>query len=169
MNTVKPTLQAAPPALPQGVGAVRAAASWFLDQNGLPRHGEVVLFAKDFCDHLTLLMPSVEQLAGERDRDDMRADEALAAVSQARRHSREPEAAGLAGEAARVKQLARCVVSLCDYYDVLTGITMCIVCDHTIEPGDTWTPYDHFRPSGGGLRVGRIHAACANKAARADR
>ncbi|MEV6667626.1 DUF6415 family natural product biosynthesis protein [Streptomyces nigra] len=60
---------------------------------------------------MALLMPAVEQLAGERDRDNVPAHAGLPAVLQARRRIREPEAAGLMGEVASVKRLTRCVVS----------------------------------------------------------
>ncbi|MEV8596084.1 DUF6415 family natural product biosynthesis protein [Streptomyces sp. NPDC052012] len=162
MNTTQPnpeTVQAPP----EGVGSIRSAATWFIDRSTLPRHGEAMLFAKGFRDHLALLMPLIEQLAARRDADDVPAKTALAAVEEARRRLCEPEAAGLAGEVARVKRLARSVVTLCDHHDALTGASKCLACGHGIEPGEKWTPYDQIRPSGGGLRTGRVHATCRNE------
>ncbi|GAA1426958.1 hypothetical protein GCM10009601_37180 [Streptomyces thermospinosisporus] len=151
------------------MGSIRAAATWFIDLPTLPRHGQVMLFAKGFCDQLELLMPLIEQLAARQPAGDVPAAMSLAAVREARSHVREPEAPGLAGEVARVKQLARSVVALCDHYDALTRITMCLACDRAIGPGEKWTPYDQIRPTGDGRSPGRIHAACANQVRRTGR
>ncbi|MFD5131673.1 DUF6415 family natural product biosynthesis protein [Streptomyces olindensis] len=107
-----------------GVTAMRAQASWFLDQRTLPRHQATQLMARDLREFLEHLVPRIERLAAERSRDDApvpAANVALAAVAEARRRMDEPEAAGLCGEVERVKSLARSVVSLCDHHDTLTG------------------------------------------------
>ncbi|MFJ5157006.1 DUF6415 family natural product biosynthesis protein [Streptomyces sp. NPDC088353] len=146
--------------LPHSTVTMRAAASWFLDQRTLPRHGTVTLFSRDFGRYLGELVEHVAQLAGQRSDDDVPARVALAGVGEARRRLDEPEAAGLSGEVARVKRLARSVVALCDHYEALTGVVMCLACDKPIRVGEESVPYEHVSPSGGSARAGRVHAWC---------
>ncbi|MEU6914478.1 DUF6415 family natural product biosynthesis protein [Streptomyces olindensis] len=143
-----------------GVTAMRAQASWFLDQRTLPRHQATQLMARDLREFLEHLVPRIERLAAERSRDDVPANVALAGVAEARRRMDEPEAAGLCGEVERVKSLARSVVSLCDHHDTLTGITVCLLCDHVIGD-EAWAPFQRACPSGAGLESGRVHQRCA--------
>ncbi|CAL9316924.1 DUF6415 family natural product biosynthesis protein [Streptomyces sp. SudanB52_2052] len=146
-----------------GVTAMRAQASWFLDQRTLPRHQATQLMARDLREFLEHLVPRIERLAAERSRDDApvpAANVALAGVTEARRRMDEPEAAGLCGEVERVKSLARSVVSLCDHHDTLTGITVCLLCHHVIGD-EAWVPFQRARPSGAGLETGRVHQRCA--------
>ncbi|MGW6292779.1 DUF6415 family natural product biosynthesis protein [Streptomyces sp. NPDC055058] len=145
-----------------GTGSMRSNAAWFLDQVTLPRHGLVALFARDFTRNLGELMPCIEQLAARCADDDVPAQVALAGVGEARRRLTEPEAAGLRGEVARVKRLARSVRALCDHYDTLTAVRMCVTCDRPIEDGDDTVPYDQIVPDGRGGRSALIHARCAH-------
>ncbi|GAB2880689.1 hypothetical protein GCM10027074_56190 [Streptomyces deserti] len=147
---------------PTSTSAMRAAATWFFDQPTLPRHQSTKLFSQDFHDFLDQLIPRIEKLTAAGPEDDVPAQVALAGVAEARRRMDEPEAAGLRGEVERVKRLARSVVALCDHYDALTGITMCVVCDRVIE-GDEWEPSDQIGPYGGVVRSGRVHFACATR------
>jgi len=151
---------------PVGIGSMRAAASWFIDRPTLPRHGEVTRFEQDFHQHLHRLLPLIEQLAAQRDSDDIPSEEALASVGEARRRLREPEAAGLSGEVARVKGVARSVLALCDHYDTLTALTVCLACDRAIEDGQEPVPYDQTSRSGGVACSGRMHADCVNRVVR---
>ncbi|MGW4563747.1 DUF6415 family natural product biosynthesis protein [Streptomyces sp. NPDC004561] len=95
-------------------------------------------------------------MAAALPKDDGPAKVARAGVRKARRRLVEIEAAGLFGEVARVKRLARSVVSLCDHYDTLSGVRMCLVCDKPIEGGDPWEPYGQVSPSGGATWSGRV-------------
>ncbi|MEU3945388.1 DUF6415 family natural product biosynthesis protein [Streptomyces sp. NPDC029526] len=147
-----------------GIGSMRSNAAWFLDQVTLPRHGLVALFAQDFTRNLNDLMPCVEQLAALRGADDVPAQVALVGVGEARRRLTEPEAAGLSGEVARVRRLARSVRCLCDHYDALTAVRTCVACDRSIENGDDTVPYDQISPTAGGGRSALIHAGCAKRA-----
>ncbi|MGP4088029.1 DUF6415 family natural product biosynthesis protein [Streptomyces sp. KR55] len=146
----------------QSTATMRAAATWLLDQRTVPRHQSVKLFSQGFHGYLKQLIPQVEQLAEVLPPEDVPAKVALAAVGEARRRLEEPEAAGLYGEVDRVRRLARSVMALCDHYDALTGVAMCLACDKPIEAGDAWVPYDHASPSGGSTPAGRIHCRCAN-------
>ncbi|MFF8639128.1 DUF6415 family natural product biosynthesis protein [Streptomyces pilosus] len=165
MNTTQPAVEAEL----VGIGSMRAAASWFIQLSALPRHGEVEGFDQDFHRHLNQLLPLIEELATRRDSDNVPAKAALAGVGEARRRLTEPEAAGLNGEVARVKRLARSVLALCDHHDTLTGGTLCLVCDRAIENGQTSVSYDQASPSGGAARSGRIHADCTNTVIRTGR
>ncbi|WP_206306847.1 DUF6415 family natural product biosynthesis protein [Streptomyces sp. F001] len=127
-------------------GLMRAQASWFLDQRMLPRHQTVKGFGEDFRGYLRQLIPRIEQLADVLPPDDVPAKVALAAVGEARRRLDEAESTGLHGEVERVRRLARSVVALCDHYDALTGVAMCLACDKPIEAGDAWVPYDRSAP-----------------------
>ncbi|MFE0801019.1 DUF6415 family natural product biosynthesis protein [Streptomyces sp. NPDC058812] len=155
MNTTRPEM-AAP-----ATATMRATAAWFLAQRTLPRYGVVKSFDHALRDYLTELLPHIEQLAADRG-DDVLAEVALASVEETRRRMGAREAAGLLGEVERVKLLARSVAALCDHYDALTGVVMCLACDRAIESGDDSVPYDQGSPSGSAVRSGRVHARCAN-------
>ncbi|MEU0722731.1 DUF6415 family natural product biosynthesis protein [Streptomyces sp. NPDC006140] len=148
-----------------GVTAMRAQASWFLDQRTLPRHQATQLMGKDLREFLEHLIAHIELLATKRSKDDVPTNVALARVAEARRRMEEPEAEGLCGEVERVKSLARSVVSLCDHHDTLTGITVCLLCDHVIGD-EAWVPFQRVCPSGAGLESGRVHQDCARTVSR---
>lgn len=152
--------------LPLAPVTVRAAATWFIAQPTLPRHSTVKGFEADFRKVLDVLMPRVEQLAAALPHNDVTAKVALAGVVEARRRLVEPEAAGLHGEAERVKRLARSVISLCDHYDSLSGVRMCLLCDQPIEASDAWEHYQQAGLTGGPGQPGRVHAPCARTARR---
>ncbi|MFF5981066.1 DUF6415 family natural product biosynthesis protein [Streptomyces olindensis] len=151
-----------------GVTAMRAQASWFLDQRTLPRHQATRLMERELRAFLEHLIPHIERLAAERSADDVPANVAPAGITEARRRMDEPEAAGLVGEVERVKLLARSVVSLCDHHDALTGITICMLCDHVIGD-EAWVPFQRACPSGAGLKSGRVHKRCAPAVSRSGR
>lgn len=140
---------------------VRAAATWFLEQPTLPRHGTVKGFEADFRKVLEALMPGVEELAAALPSEDVTAKVALAGVGEARQRLVEPEAAGLHGEVERVKRLARSVIAMCDHHDSLSGVRTCLLCDRPIEDSDAWEHYQQAGLTGGPAEPGRVHVACA--------
>ncbi|MFB7595779.1 DUF6415 family natural product biosynthesis protein [Streptomyces sp. NPDC056160] len=150
--------------MPVAPVTVRAAASWFLDQLTLPRHGTVKAFEADFRQTLEQLVPRIEQLAADLPADDVPRKVALAGVEEARWRLVEPGAAGLQGEVERVKRLARSVISLCGHFDALSGVRMCLLCDKPIEDNDAWDPYRQAGLTGGPAQPGRVHAVCARTA-----
>ncbi|MEU4152530.1 hypothetical protein [Streptomyces sp. NPDC026659] len=89
----------------------RAAASVFLDQKTLPRHGTVKAFEADF----------------------------RTALAEARHRLAAQEAQGLQGEFVRVKQLAASVVSMCAHLDVLSGLGRAR-CTTSRASRANWTP-----------------------------
>ncbi|MEU7061485.1 DUF6415 family natural product biosynthesis protein [Streptomyces sp. NPDC046197] len=148
--------------LPFTTGTARAAAAWFLDQPLLLRHETVKGFDKDFRQRLGQLIPTIREVTARLPEHDVPAQVALAAIHQARRRLDEVKAVGLQGEVERVKRLARSVVALCDHYDSLTGVTVCLACDQPISGNAAWLPYDQISPSAGTGRSGRIHTGCAH-------
>lgn len=148
-----------------GIGSMRAAATWLLDQKSLPGYATLKAYEKDLRKALDDLIPQIEQHAGARPEDDIQGKVALAGVGKARRRLGLPEREGLQGEYERVKKLAMSVIALCDHVDALTGIHMCLLCDKKIEDGESLVSYGKVSPSGGAVSAGQVHAACA-KAAR---
>ncbi|GHF96875.1 DUF6415 family natural product biosynthesis protein [Streptomyces thermodiastaticus] len=132
MSSTRPRREG-PPAAPV---AARAAATWFLDQKTLPRHGTVKGFEADFRQVLARLMPRVEHLAATLPADDVLRAVALGGVGEARRRLDEPEAAGLQGEVERVKRLARSVIALCGHLESLSGVRVCLLCGRPVEGVD---------------------------------
>ncbi|MFC7906492.1 DUF6415 family natural product biosynthesis protein [Streptomyces nigra] len=151
-----------PVATPRGVTSMRSAATWFLDQQTLPRHENVRLWSQDFGDFVQALIGQIEPLAARLPAGDVPARVAMAGVGEARRRLREPEAPGLQGEVQRVRRLARSVLALCDHRDSLTGVARCLACDRPLEEGQPTRPYDKVSPSGGAAQPGRIHTRCAS-------
>ncbi|MEU1518100.1 DUF6415 family natural product biosynthesis protein [Streptomyces sp. NPDC005811] len=104
---------------PSAGSLVRAAASWLLAQETLPRHQTAKLLGDDFRVHLEQLIPKVERLTEGRSEGDRSAMIALAAVDEARWRLGEAERPGLRGEVDRVKLLVRSVMTLRGHHDVL--------------------------------------------------
>lgn len=140
---------------------VRAAATWFIEQPTLPRHGTVKAFEEDFRQTLEHLLPRVEQLAEGLAPGDVHAHVAMATVAEARKRLDEPEAAGLHGEVKRVKRIAWSVIDLCDHFDILSGLRDCRLCEKPIQDRDAWEFYDQPSRDGSAPAPSRIHAACA--------
>ncbi|MEU2780511.1 DUF6415 family natural product biosynthesis protein [Streptomyces sp. NPDC007110] len=150
-----------PTATTPGTTSMRSAATWFLDQQTLPRHESVRRWSRDLSDFLQTLIREIEPIAARLPKGDVPACVAMAGVGEARRRLTEPDAAGLYGEVQRVRRLARSVLALCDHRDSLTGVAKCLACDRPLEDGQPTQPYDKVSPSGGAARPGRIHTGCA--------
>jgi hypothetical protein len=111
---------------------------------------------------MELIGPEVEAAAGKLPEDDIPRYCALACVGEARGKLRAVPARGAAGAQSHARRLARSLAALCDHYEALTGVTMCLACDKRITPNETSIPYDHVSASGGAAGAGRIHTRCAN-------
>ncbi|MGP4010513.1 DUF6415 family natural product biosynthesis protein [Streptomyces sp. 4N124] len=129
MNSTHPHTDA-PPLV---TAALRAVAVEFLGESMLPRYEDLQRSARDFQRDLWQLISQIEQLT--EGREDAPARVALAGIGEARRRLDLIERPGLHGEVERVKRLARSVIALCDHYDTLTGVVMCLACDQPIEKG----------------------------------
>ncbi len=111
--------------------------------------------------HMELIVPQVEQAAAKLPRDDVPRYCALACLGEARRKLSSQAGEGEYGAQAHARRLARSLMALCDHYETLTGIVMCLACDQPIRAGDVSQPYDHAGSSGGAASAGRVHARCA--------
>ncbi|MFE2135180.1 DUF6415 family natural product biosynthesis protein [Streptomyces sp. NPDC059466] len=123
----------------------------------LPRYERLQFLAFLYRGVLLQLIPVVEKFAIDLG-DDFGARCALAGIGEARRRLDEIEAPGLAGEVSRTQRLGRSVLALCDHYDNLTGVRMCVQCDRPIGPDGEPVPYDS--DSAGGQEKSMVHAAC---------
>ncbi|WP_329344664.1 DUF6415 family natural product biosynthesis protein (plasmid) [Streptomyces sp. NBC_00663] len=110
------------------VGPWRKAALAYLSLGILPRYDVVKNHSVEFSRGLRALIGGIECFVATR------SDEILADVEEARRRLTVVERAGLMGEHERVMRLAQSVQALCDHYETLTGITMCLACDSVKGP-----------------------------------
>ncbi|MFE7269976.1 DUF6415 family natural product biosynthesis protein [Streptomyces sp. NPDC057623] len=156
MNTTDETDAPAP-----SMAAMRASASWFIDQTTLLGHQTVKSFEEDLHTTLEQLIPQIEKFVADKPPEDAPAQVALAAVEVARHRMNAPEAAGLRGEMERVGLLAQSVMSLSHHHDALTGHAMWLSCGRIVADEDEWEPYVCGKSSGGAARPGRVHATCA--------
>lgn len=107
------------------------------------------------------LIPEIEKLAGRLHRDDVPRYCALACVGEARGKLRASPSAGLGGDVAYARKLARSLAALCDHFETLTGQVMCVACDRPIRRSDDAVPLDQVSSSGGAITA-RVHADCAD-------
>ncbi|MEU6261424.1 DUF6415 family natural product biosynthesis protein [Streptomyces sp. NPDC047043] len=112
--------------------------------------------------HTQLLIPEVEHAALQRDADDVPRYVALACIDQARIKLHIQPRPGAYQALVHARRLARSLAALCDHYEALTGVVMCLACDQALRDNEETLPYHHVTPSGPAARVGRIHARCAH-------
>ncbi len=112
--------------------------------------------------HMQLLIPEVEQAAAKQPTDDVPRYVALACVHEARGKLNARTGLLPSDAAAYVRRLGRSLLALCDHYEALTGLRMCLACDQPIRPGEATLPYGHASPSGGPAFSGRVHDRCAS-------
>ncbi|WP_406331876.1 DUF6415 family natural product biosynthesis protein [Streptomyces sp. NBC_00203] len=112
--------------------------------------------------YMEFIGPEVEIAAGKLPKDDIPRYCAFACVGEARDKLRAHALPGPNGAYAHARRLARSLAALCDHYEALTGVTMCVACDKRITPEDTSIPYDPVSASGGAASSGRIHTHCAD-------
>lgn len=127
-----------------------------------PADAELATLTSLLRGHMELITPEVEAAATRLRKDDIPRYCALACTGEARGRLRTTPSPVPGGAIAYARRLARSLNALCDHYEALTGVTMCLACDTPIHDGEEWLPYDHASPSGGTARSGRTHARCAN-------
>ncbi|MFJ2567266.1 DUF6415 family natural product biosynthesis protein [Streptomyces sp. NPDC094154] len=132
-----------------------------------PDGDELTRLSEWLREEMALIVPEVEQAALKLPADDVPRYCALACVGEAGRKLRViPGTCGPHGELAHARKLARTLSALCDHWEALTGVRMCLVCDRPIRDGQESLPYGHVSPSGGAAAAGRIHSRCARTARR---
>lgn len=112
--------------------------------------------------HVQLLIPEIEQAAAKQPKDDVPRYVALACVAEARGKLDADPSLMPSDAEAHVRRLGRSLLALCDHYETLTGVRVCLACDQPIRPGEATRPYGQASPSGGSSFSGRIHERCAN-------
>ncbi|SBT89528.1 hypothetical protein GA0115233_101021 [Streptomyces sp. DI166] len=112
--------------------------------------------------HIERLIPEVEQAAAQRPVDEVPRYVALACVTEARGKLEAVPALLPYDMAAQARRLGRSLVALCDHYEALADVRVCLACDRPIRPGEATQPYDQDSPSGGAMRSGRVHDCCIN-------
>ncbi|MEV5012019.1 DUF6415 family natural product biosynthesis protein [Streptomyces sp. NPDC055692] len=128
-----------------------------------PDCDELARLSERLREQMALIVPEVEQAALKLPTDDLPRHCALACVGEAGRKLRvTPGTCGPHGELAHARKLARTLSALCDHWEALTGVRMCLVCDQPIRNGQESLQYNHVSPSGGAAGAGRIHTRCAN-------
>lgn len=157
------TVTAGTAAPPLDIDTMRHTISQLMDPNVQLPVGEALdLVQQTLRGHMQLLIPEVEHLAWQRDKEDVPRYCALACVGEARGKLRTPAKPGEYGALTHTRRLARSLAALCDHHEALTGVAMCLACDQPLRDGEDTLPYDHVSPSGSALRAGRIHARCAH-------
>jgi hypothetical protein len=112
--------------------------------------------------HMQLIIPKIEQAAGKLPMDDVPRYCALACIGEARAKLRAAAGHGPHRAVAYARRLARSLAALCDHYEALTGVEMCLACDGPIRDREDSVAYAHVSTSGGAASAGRIHTRCAH-------
>lgn len=115
--------------------------------------------------HMALIVPEVETKALALHKEDIPRYCALACVGEANSKLRARAGRGAYAALVFARKLARSLAALCDHYETLTGMPICLACDRAIHrPGES-VPYDRVSNSGGAV-TSHVHAACANRVRR---
>jgi hypothetical protein len=148
---------------PADIETMRHSISHLLGPDPQPLAGDTLTTLHHLLrGHMQLLIPEVEHAALKRDENDVPRYCALACIGEARGKLRLPARPGEHHALPHARRLARSLAALCDHYEALTGVVMCLACDQPLRDGDESLPYDKVSPTGAALRAGRIHARCAH-------
>ncbi|WP_406436573.1 DUF6415 family natural product biosynthesis protein [Streptomyces sp. NBC_01613] len=160
---MNPTPTTMPATQPVDIDTMRHSISRLLSPDAQPPASKALATLHSLLrGHMQLLIPEVEQAALQRDKDDVPRYCALVCVGEARGKLRVPARPGEHGTLVHARRLARRLTALCDHYEALTEVVMCLACDQPLRDSDDTLPYDHISPSGPAVRVGRIHARCTH-------
>jgi hypothetical protein len=156
-------VQAGDATQPVDIETMRHSISRLLGPDAQPPAGDTLTTLQQLLrGHMHLLIPEVEHAALQRDKDDVPRYCALVCIGEARGKLRVPARPGEHHALPHARRLARGLAALCDRYEALTEVVMCLACDQPLRDGEDTQPYDHISPSGPVVRVGRIHARCAH-------
>ncbi|MGW7667512.1 DUF6415 family natural product biosynthesis protein [Streptomyces sp. NPDC054775] len=127
-----------------------------------PEDGGLAELTELLRGHMQLIIPEIEQAAAQLPTDDVPRYCALACIGEARAKLRAIAGDGPHRAVAYGRKLARSLAALCDHYEALTGVEMCLACDQPIRDREDSTPYGHVSASGGAVCAGRVHTRCAH-------
>lgn len=152
-----------PSAWPVDIVTMRANVAHVLPPDVTPTdRATLKTLTKALRGHMQLLIPEIKQAAAKQPSDDIPRYVALACVREARGKLNAGPGLMPSGPQVYVRKLGRSVLALCDHYEALTGIRVCLACDQPLQPGEATRPYDQGSPSGGSTLSGRIHDSCSN-------
>ncbi len=112
--------------------------------------------------HIQLIIPEIEQATEGLPADDLPRYCALASVREAGSRLDDGPGRRLSDAEAYVRRLGRSLLALCDHYETLTDIRVCVACDQPIRQSEASQPYGQVSPSGGAVGSGRIHEHCSH-------
>ncbi|MEU6318116.1 DUF6415 family natural product biosynthesis protein [Streptomyces sp. NPDC047009] len=117
--------------------------------------------------HMELVIPAVHAVVQTLPKDDVPRYCALACIDEARgRLGRVAAGPARHDRLVYARRLARSLNALCDHYEALTGVRMCLVCDQPIRAGEATRLYDKVSPPSDAAGEGRIHERCGNSVRR---
>ncbi|MGW4519164.1 DUF6415 family natural product biosynthesis protein [Streptomyces sp. NPDC004393] len=135
--------------------------AWLIGPNSPSPQGEELAGLTGLLrGHMQLIIPEVEGAAGKLPEDDVPRYCALACIGEAHAKLRATTGAGPHRAAAHARKLARSLMALCDHYEALTGVEMCLACDKPIRDREDSVAYGQVSTSGGAAGAGRIHTRC---------
>lgn len=147
---------------PIDIATMRETAGRLLPPDvAAPAAGEVETLTGLLRGHMQLIVPEIERAAAKLPRDDVPRYCALACVGEARGKLSAVRQRSGYDALVYARKLARSLLALCDHYDNLTGVRMCLACDQPIRDGETAVPYDQISPTGGAAHSGQVHEGCA--------
>ncbi|MEV0170404.1 DUF6415 family natural product biosynthesis protein [Streptomyces sp. NPDC050803] len=151
-------------ALPVDVATMRASVAQVLPPDVTPSDAATLDTLTGLLrGHMELIIPEVEQAAVRAPADGVPRYCALASLGEARRKLGAVRGTGAYDAVVYARKLARSLLALCDHYETLTGVRMCLACGQPLKDGEETLPYDKVSPSGGAAGAGRIHVACAGQ------
>lgn len=104
---------------PADIETMRATARQALALGIYMSADDMLLLHEKLRGHIELMIPEVEAIAGRLGKDDIPRYCALACVGEARMKLSLEAGAGLSGEGAYARRLARVLHALCDHYENL--------------------------------------------------
>lgn len=134
-------------------------------EDELPPGLDIDSFTTTLRGHMQLIVPEVESKALALDKEDIPRYCALACVGEANGKLRARAGQGAYAALVFARKLARSLAALCDHYETLTGMPICMACDKSIHPRSESVPYDRVSNSGSSV-TSHVHAACANSVRR---
>ncbi|MGI5143324.1 DUF6415 family natural product biosynthesis protein [Streptomyces sp. CA-106110] len=148
---------------PVDIATMRQTIGQLLPPDAKPAGiSEVETLTNLLRDHMQLIIPEIEQAAGKLPTDDVPRYCALACIGEARAKLRTAAGHGPHRAVAYARKLARSLAALCDHYEALTGVEMCLACDQPIRDRADSVAYGQVSASGGATSAGHIHTRCAH-------
>ncbi|MFF0191151.1 DUF6415 family natural product biosynthesis protein [Streptomyces sp. NPDC005244] len=128
-------------------------------EDELPPGLDVGTLTETLRGHMELIVPEVETKALALHKEDIPRYCALACVSEANGKLRARAGQGAYAALVFARKLARSLATLCDHYETLTSMPICLACDRMIHRRSESMPYDRVSNFGGAV-TSHLHAAC---------